>query len=345
MRIAIVNDTNIATEVLKRLVNSFPQHEIAWVAENGKIAVEKCANDIPDLILMDIIMPVMNGVEATRTIMENSPCSILMVTSTVDGNASLVFEAMGAGALDAVNTPVMKDAGDVYGMEPFIEKINTLEKLIGSNKRIAVSRDRTSNKTYDNNKLIVALGASTGGPSALATVLSSFNSTFPYPIVLSQHVDKMFTENFAKWLESQISLKVRLARENDKPQPGVVLVAGTGDNLMLDSDLRFKYTPEPIHYPYRPSVNVMFESIAQNWNGDAIGVLLTGMGDDGAHGLLKMKMQGWPTIAQDAATCAVYGMPKAAAKLNAADEILPLDQIGKTILDIISNRYKKKIAS
>lgn len=344
MRIAIVNDMQMTIEVLKRIISSFPQHEIAWVAVDGQDAVEKCADDVPELILMDIIMPVMDGVEATKLIMQNTPCSILLVTSTVDGNASQVFEAMGAGALDAVNTPVVDDTGSTTGASQFIEKINTIEKLIDNTKKIENSNDYSTD-IITNNDYILAIGASTGGPSALATVLSVLPKNFPAPIVLTQHVDKMFTENFAKWLEGQINLKVKVAKEGDKPEVGTILVAGTDDNMMLDNRLRIQYTPEPIEYPYRPSVNVLFESIAKNWKGNAVGVLLTGMGDDGANGLLQMKEREWLTIAQDENTCAVYGMPKAAAALNAAREILPLNQIGEMITSIIKSQTSKKAAS
>jgi len=344
MRIAIVNDTKMAIEVLKKIVSSFQQHEIAWIAENGQEAVKMCADDTPDLILMDIIMPVMNGVEATRAIMKEHPCSILLVTSTVEGNASQVFEAMGAGALDAVNTPVVTDTGTPDNAGQFIEKINTIEKLINSTKRLDKST-RFIPSSHAGSNYILAIGASTGGPAALANILSSLPADFPAPIVIAQHVDKMFTENFAVWLNAHTQLNVRVAKEGDRLEVGTVLVAGTSDNMMINEKLRIQYTPEPLDYPYRPSANVLFESITKNWQGNAIGVLLTGMGDDGANGLLQMKQKNWLTIAQNADTCAVYGMPKAAAKLDAAVEILPLDQIGKMITSIIKTQSGNKAAS
>ena len=344
MRIAIVNDTKMVVEVLKKIISSIPQYKIAWVAVNGQESVEKCAQDVPDLVIMDIIMPVMNGAEATKIIMQESPCSILLVTSTVDGNASQVFEAMGAGALDAVNTPVVNGTGSVDGTSQFIEKINTIEKLINNTKKLENSVHYTPHG-LTNDDYILTIGASTGGPAALATVLASLPKDFPAPVLLSQHVDKMFSENFALWLGQQVTLKVRIANEGDKPEPGTILVAGTGDNMMLDRKLKIKYTPEPIDYPYKPSVNVLFESVAKNWKGNAVGVLLTGMGDDGATGLLHMKERNWLTIAQNADTCAVYGMPKVAAELNAATEILPLDQIGEMINSVIKAQNNKKAAS
>ena len=344
MRIAIVNDTQMVVEILKRIISSIPQHEIAWVAANGQESVEKCAQDVPDLVIMDIIMPVMDGAEATKIIMQESPCSILLVTSTVDGNASQVFEAMGAGALDAVNTPFVNGTGSTDGTSQFIEKINTIEKLINNTKKLENSIHYTPHGSI-NDDYILTIGASTGGPAALATVLSSLPKDFPASILLSQHVDKMFSANFALWLGKQVTLKVRIANKGDKPEPGTILVAGTGDNMMLDNKLRIQYTPEPIDYPYKPSVNVLFESVAKNWKGNAVGVLLTGMGDDGATGLLRMKERDWLTIAQDEKTCAVYGMPKVAAKLNAATEILPLDQIGEMINSTIKAQNSKKAAS
>ena len=342
MRIAIVNDTLMAVEVLKKVIFPFKQHQIAWTANNGKEAVEKCAKDVPDLILMDIIMPVMDGVEATKAIMQASPCSILMVTSTVDGNASLVFEAMGAGALDAVNTPIVEGARSEDGIRQFMAKINTLEKLINSTKRIDISNSSIQQITTTTcNDYILALGASTGGPSALASILSSLPADFPAPIVLTQHVDKMFTDNFALWLNELTALSVKVAKPGDRLEIGTVFVAGTDDNMILDTHSRLRYTPEPVDYPYRPSVNALFESVAKNWKGNAVGVLLTGMGDDGANGLLNMRQRDWLTIAQSAGSCAVYGMPKAAAKLNAASEILPLNQIGEMINSIINSNNNK----
>ncbi|MBE2972315.1 chemotaxis response regulator protein-glutamate methylesterase, partial [Burkholderia cepacia] len=174
---------------------------------------------------------------------------------------------------------------------------------------------------------LIAIGASAGGPGALASVLGGLPADFNAPIVIVQHVDRAFAEGMAQWLDGQTSLAVRVAREGDRPQPGVALLAATDDHLRITRAGTLEYTREPAATPYRPSVDVFFNSLTEHWPGRVIGVLLTGMGRDGAIGLKALRMKGYHTIAQDEATSAVYGMPKAAATLGAARAILPLGRI------------------
>jgi len=177
----------------------------------------------------------------------------------------------------------------------------------------------------------VAIGSSTGGPKALATILSQLPASFGAPIAIVQHVDAQFSSGFVDWLRQQTVLPIRIAVAGDRLVQGTVLVAGTNDHLYLKPDLTLGYTKEPINYPYRPSVDVFFKSIAQHWTRKGTAVLLTGMGRDGAEGLSVLKLQGWHTIAQDKDSCVVYGMPKAAVELNAAVEVLSPDAIGTTL--------------
>lgn len=337
MRIAIVNDSQIALEALRRVIASDPGHALAWTAENGQEAVDKALDDTPDIILMDLIMPGMDGVEATRRIMTHSPCAILVVTASVQENTARVFEAMGAGALDAVNTPVLGSAGDGTGRDALLAKLDTVKMLLRGQARLdaALGKPRPCAHNHPEQQLI-AIGASTGGPAALAEVLGTLPPDIPAAIVVIQHVDEQFVASFAEWLGGRIRLPVRLAQEGDRLRPGTVLVAGRHDHLVLRDDQRLGYRPEPVEYPYRPSVNAFFASLVAHWQGEVTGVLLTGMGRDGAEGLRALRGQGWHTLAQDMATSAVYGMPKAAAELDAAVEILPLDAIGVSI----ATRYK-----
>ncbi|VAX12821.1 Chemotaxis response regulator protein-glutamate methylesterase CheB [hydrothermal vent metagenome] len=333
MKIAIVNDTKMAVESLRRVVTSIPEYQLAWVAYDGAEAVKQCAQLCPDVILMDLIMPVMDGVEATRQIMATSPCAILVVTSTVTGNAGKVFEAMGAGALDAVNTPVLGASGTGEGRDALLQKLRTIGRLIAANEKTAslpALKVRSTRSVTMPPMLVI--GASTGGPAALAVILAAIPSGFPAAIVVVQHVDEQFTDSFVDWLNLQSSLPVRRAKGNDIPQQGEVLVAGGEQHLVLRKNGRLDYTTEPESYPYRPSVTVFFESVALHWNGRAIGVLLTGMGRDGAQGLLALRKSDFHTIAQDEASCSVYGMPKAAVQLGAVEEILPLEKIVPVLL-------------
>jgi chemotaxis response regulator CheB len=180
---------------------------------------------------------------------------------------------------------------------------------------------------------LVALGASTGGPDALARVLAALPKPFPAAVVVVQHIAADFAANLATWLQGRSGLIVRLARDGDALRAGEVLLAGSNDHLVLRRDGKLGYTADPADYPYRPSVDVFFNSLATGWPKPGVAVLLTGMGSDGAMGLARLREAGWDTIAQDQATCVVYGMPKAAAELKAAGTVLPLPQIAAAIGD------------
>lgn len=332
MRIAIVNDLRIAVETLRAIISTTPGLEVAWVAWDGAEAVERCQKDTPDLVLMDLFMPVMNGVEATKAIMTNTPCPIVIVTSSVDENAAVVFDAMGAGALDAVSTPILGEAGHDQAQKEFLGKIATISKLL------SVSRGKPKHSfSAQCGKWLLAIGSSTGGPHALAKVLSHLPKDFPAAVVIVQHVDQSFAGGFGEWLNDQSTLPVRLAREGDVPEPGLVLVAGTNDHLIYTNRHCLSYTPDPVAMVYRPSVDVFFKSVADHWQGHTIGVLLTGMGRDGAEGMLRLRQKGEYTIAQNKDTCAVYGMPKAAVELNAAIDILSIDVIADAVIHQIAH--------
>lgn len=180
----------------------------------------------------------------------------------------------------------------------------------------------------------MAIGSSAGGPAALEVLLKGLPRNFSAAIVLVQHVDQVFAAGMAEWLASASGLDVRLAREGEPPQAGVVLLAGTNHHIRLLKNGTLAYTAEPVNEIYRPSIDVFFESVVSYWNGDAVGVLLTGMGRDGAQGLKLMRQQGYLTIAQDQQSSAVYGMPKAAAAIDAAVEIRPLEKIAPRLLEI-----------
>lgn len=339
MKIGIVNDSMIAVESMRRILLGAPtKHTVLWVAYNGVEAVGLCGRHTPDLILMDLIMPKMDGVEATRKIMQSAPCAILVVTASVTINSAKVFEAMGAGALDVVATPVFGRGDNPTGGDVLLEKIAKIGKLIGI-KGVPKSHSfqaKSTTGTRHKKKCLIAMGSSTGGPQALVQILSHMPRDFPAAFVVVQHMDEQFTAGLVTWLDSQIDLSVRLIKEGDKPEAGTVHFGRTKGHLIMDATGAMTYTDEPKDIPYHPSVDVFFASIANNWHGTGIGVLLTGMGRDGAQGLLELHKKGWYTIAQDQASCIVYGMPKAAADLNAADKILALDCIGPECIDLLA---------
>lgn len=343
MRIAIVNDTIIAVEAMRRVLVQAQGHELAWVARDGLEAVERCARDTPDLVLMDLLMPQMDGVEAIRRIMARTPCAIVVVTGSVNRHCSKVFEALGAGALDAVNTPTLEQAGSNIGTHTLLGKIQTINRLIAHRDTGTVPETPQPQRYSPPRKRLqlLVIGASAGGPGAVARLLSKLPADFSAAIVVIQHVDSQFADGLASWLGYQTPLPVRLAKEGDHPQPGTILLAGTTKHLVFSGPGTLGYISYPLDSPYRPSIDVFFESIKDFWRGDLIGVLLTGMGRDGASGLKTIHDAGHYTIAQDRATSAVFGMPKAAIELNAASEVLPIDKIGLRVAAIFQQLSKK----
>jgi two-component system, chemotaxis family, response regulator WspF len=337
MRIGIVNDLPMVAEALRRVLTREASHEVAWVAANGAEAVQLCRQDTPTLILMDLLMPVMDGVEATRQIMSETPCAILLVTASIDANVPRVFEAMGYGALDAIDTPVLGLGDSGQGSTPLLRRIAALGKLINDDVTPHPLIGRTAPVPASRPSL-VAIGASAGGPAAIAMILRGLPADFPAAVVVIQHVDEQFIPGMATWLQHYAAMPVLLAKEDDVPRQGAVLLAATGNHLTFKTPGRLGYTAEPRDYVYRPSVDVFFHSVAALWQGVAIGVLLTGMGRDGAQGLKALRDNGHYTIAQDQATSAVYGMPKAAAALGAAVDVLPLKSIASRLIDAVADQ-------
>jgi two-component system response regulator WspF len=334
LKIAIVNDSLTEAEGLRRVINGVPAYQLLWVARDGREALNYCSQQRPDIVLMDLIMPHMDGIEATRRITAEFGCAILVVTATVNGHAGRVFEAMGAGALDAVNTPVLGETGHASGEATLLHKVNTIAKLLHG-KPLARHRARPGSPSLtgldSEAPALIAIGASTGGPGALVQVLGALPADLPAAISIVQHVDEQFMPSFISWLNQQSPLPVRAAAAGDRFQCGEVLVCGRENHLTLRSDARLEYSIEPASLAYRPSVDAFFASLAQYAKNQSVGVLLTGMGKDGAAGLQAMRQRGWHTIAQDQHSSAVYGMPKAAKEIDAAVEILPLERIGPAL--------------
>jgi two-component system chemotaxis response regulator CheB/two-component system response regulator WspF len=332
LKIGIANDLPLAVEMLRRALSLRPEHEVIWVANDGEQAVRLCKAQRPDLVLMDLVMPNLDGVEATRRIMKQSPCAILIVTVDVGAQARKVYEALGCGAVDAVDTPGLVRGNFAQDAAPLLSKIEMVERLIGGRQGQLADPASALASTSGASARLVAIGASAGGPAALATVLGRLPASFPAAVVVIQHIDATFARGMAEWLGQQCVLPVRLANEGDRPVSGTVLLAGTDQHLRFKGANRLGYTPAPPDDPYHPSIDVFFHSVVNIWRGDAIGVLLTGMGRDGASGLKAMRDKGYYTIAQDRTSSAVYGMPKAAAELGAAVAIAPAELIASKLI-------------
>ncbi|MFM7315236.1 MAG: chemotaxis-specific protein-glutamate methyltransferase CheB [Cyanobium sp.] len=333
MRIAIVNDLTLAITAIRRVIEHDGRHSVAWVARDGLDALARFAADEPDLVLLDLVMPQLDGVQTTRQIRERSRCPILLVTANTGTASGSIFEAMGHGALDVVALPQLTGSPREDGRE-LLRKIETIERLQGRRPRAAPRHGAATIAPLPQRHRppLIAIGASTGGPRALATVLGALPRSLPAALVVVQHIDVQFAPGLVSWLDGQVALPVRAAESGQAPQAGTVLVAVSNDHLVIRADGRFAYQAEPLQEPYRPSVDVFFASLVKHWIEPGVAVLLTGMGRDGGKGMAALRRAGWHTIAQDEASCAVYGMPKAAVELGGAVEVLAPEAIGRRLL-------------
>ncbi|MBK1857989.1 chemotaxis-specific protein-glutamate methyltransferase CheB [Cerasicoccus arenae] len=327
----------LALECLRRVVESSGVHTVAWMAENGQQAVDYCAADQPDLILMDLVMPVMDGAEATQHIMAATPVPILVVTASMNANGGLVYEAMGHGALDATVTPTLGPEGDFSGAQPLLEKIDRIGLISGkthlSTHTGLTSPDSPIRTDHSLEKPpFLAIGSSTGGPQALAKVLGCLDKDFPGAVGIVQHVDPQFAPGMADWLNARCALPVQLAEPGMRVEAGNVYMAGRDAHMRIKCGGIFEFTVEPTSLVNRPSVDIFFKSLATHWPKPGVALVLTGMGRDGAEGLKMLRERGWRTIAQDKESSVVYGMPKAAVEIGAAHESLSIDTIGQAAI-------------
>lgn len=340
MRIGVAVDAPAMAQAIERALATEPSYRVVWIAHSGEQAVELSANDTPDLVLMDLFIPWMGGVEATRRIMTATPCAILIMVGDVATRASQVFQAMVHGALDAVDTPELGDLETQgLGSDLLLAKVKSIDRLIGSRpSKLAAHETPHGRRSLAVARELVVIGASAGGPAALLRVLQDLPKDFGAAIVVVQHVDERFAPGMASWLAQNTQLPVRLVKDGDVLTPGVIYVPRTNDHLVLKNSSQLGYSPAPKECVYRPSIDVFFDQVSRHWTGQAVGVLLTGMGRDGAAGLKALRDKGHHTIAQNRASSLVYGMPKAAAELGAAVDILPLDRIAGKLQDSFPGR-------
>ena len=340
IRVVVADDSPTVRLWLREGLTPEFGFDLVGDATNGAECVEMVERLRPAVVLMDVDMPGMDGIEATREVMSRAPTPILIFTaSTVARKRKVAFEALAAGALDVLHKPRVAVDGGPSGASPEAAELRRRLTLLAPIKVIRRRHLRDSNPflsavpptntpTVGTSHRIVAIGASTGGPMAVLTVLKGLQPTTPLCLLLVQHQSPDFMDDFIAWLADSVSLPVRAAHEGDMLRPGVVYVAPADQHMRLHPDGSLRLDRKPPMHACRPAVDALFESVASAAGSRAIGILLTGIGRDGAAGLLDMRRAGAITIAQDEASSVVYGMPRAAVELNAAEHQLPVDQIG-----------------
>lgn len=375
VRVLVVDDSRFFRRRVTEMLESDPEIKVIGSAENGADAVSKASRLKPDVITMDVEMPVMDGIAATRKIMATSPTAILMFSSLTTDGARSTLDALEAGAVDFLPKRFEDISNDrdearrqlcqrvrAVGVRrrPAIHPRPSMSRdALGSTGLAAgrasagfasaglakataekssinpVSTGRSANTRLQKGKTrLVAIGTSTGGPVALQNVLKELPENFPVPIILIQHMPGSFTKAFADRLNSMCAIRVREASDGDLLEPGLALLAPGGEQMVIEKRAGqsiVRIIGSEANQNYKPCVNVTFTSVAKNYPGTALAIVLTGMGADGREGAKLMKQGGAQIWAQDEASCVVYGMPSAIVDAGLADQILPLNDIGKTL--------------
>lgn len=336
IKVLLVDDSPLALTILKRMLSTAGDIDIVGTAKNGEEALRVIPELDPDVILTDLHMPVMDGLEFTKEVMDRYPRPILVVSVSVREGSLNVFKLLDAGAVDMFQKPKSGlEAEYLQETEELVKKVRILSGVhVFRRAKPSADLKESASRTTDHALGIVAIGASTGGPQALQQILAQMPSAFPLPIVCVQHIGEMFLFGLLEWLQSVCQLKVRVAVDGEMPVAGTVYFPPEGTHLIIDEGGRFRCSMQPPVNGHRPSITVTFKSVAERCGKGAIGVLLTGMGSDGAEGMKAIADAGGTTIAQDEMTSIVFGMPKQAIELNAVQQVLPLYEIGATILKI-----------
>ncbi len=332
--VLLVDDSLISVTILKRILGMDPAIEVVGTARNGEEALRLIPQLDPKVVCTDLHMPVMDGLRLTQEIMARYPRPILVVSVSVERNSGNVFHLLEAGALDVFQKP-RSGAEDEYihTARELIGKIRVLSGVHVFKRAKRLQHAPPGHFPQMNGKMqrIVAIGASTGGPQALYTILSRVPADYRYPIVCVQHISEGFLGGMIEWLRGACALNIKIALEGEPVRPGYVYFPAEGVHLEITEQGRFHYSNEFSEEGHTPSISVMFRSLAGYCGGMAVGVLLTGMGSDGAAGMRSIADAGGLTIAQDEMTSVVYGMPKKAIEMKAAGKVLPLEEIAETI--------------
>lgn len=345
IKVLIVDDSATAREVLKTTLSKDKDINVVGVAQDAFVARDMIVKLCPDVICLDVEMPKMDGITFLRKIMTYLPTPVIMVSSLTQAGAKTTLDALSYGAFDYVSKTHSNVYDGISNMErELISKVKQASRVDPKvlQSRMKKSQNTTKPSIYslsETTQKIVMIGASTGGTVALQDLLSRLPKNFP-GIVVVQHMPASFTKGFANRLNDTCQIDVKEAEDGDMVQVGQALIAPGSQHLKLKrvgGSYRVQYSDDGLVSGHKPSVDVLFHTAAKEAGANAIGIILTGMGKDGAQGMLAMKEAGAKTIAQDEKSCVVYGMPKAAVALGAIDFIVPLDNIGSKAISILKN--------
>lgn len=351
IRVLIVEDSVVARELLAHILNSDPDIQVIGAVRTGEEAVRAAARDRPDLITMDVYLPGMDGFETTRAIMETNPIPIIIVTASYDmQQLKTSFRAIEAGALMVMQKPQgvghrdhARDAGNLIGKVKLMSEIKVVRRWARVNGKMSRPRRETGHDIGARHHPvhIVAIGASTGGPPVIQKILSELPRDFSPPILIVQHMAEGFIHGFSEWLGQTSALPVHVAFHGSMARPGHVYIAPDNTQMKIDSNGRIFCFADKPENGLRPSVSYLFRAVADVFGRNAVGVLLTGMGKDGALELKLMKEKGAVTVAQNEESSAVFGMPGEAVRLEAAKYVLPAGRIAEVLAGLVIARTEK----
>jgi two-component system chemotaxis response regulator CheB len=341
--VLIAEDSPTQRESLLAILEEAGEFDVVGIARDGHEALSSTERLRPDIVLMDCHMPKANGFEATRLIMQQCPTPIVMVSGTLSqGEIEQTFEAIKSGALAFLVKPGLEDTpADVKNREALKQTLRLMSEVRVVGRRSLPKRGRPSSSALphmERARKVIAIAGSTGAPGVIADILSAVSPGPPVPVLIVQHMASGFVPGFARWLSSAVGFPVKVAEHGMSPVAGEAYLAPDGRHMGLDRRGRIALSDAPPEEGFRPSANFLFRSVAQSGGASTLGVLLTGMGRDGAAGLLAMRRAGATTIAQDEASCVVFGMPREAIALGAAEYVMPPSDIGRALASTIKDR-------